>query len=106
MPDSATPCGGAAKGPPRRHVVWAGPCPPPSRLLALESSGKIGTLQLFLKFFLKVDFLHKKRDTKAILLKTTLVRISCIQNTQVGIKTIAKVFGKVDMFWTYHITIR
>ena len=34
-------------------------------------------------------------------MKTLLVRVSCIQNTQVRIKTIAKVFGKVDTFWTY-----
>src|SRR5215217_2362338 len=44
----------------------------------------------------------QKRDTRAILLKTTLVRVSCIQNTQIRGKTIAKVFGKVDTFWTYH----
>src|SRR5215217_4647223 len=43
----------------------------------------------------------QKRDTRAILLKTTLVRVSCIQNTQIRGKTIAKVFGKVDTFWTY-----
>jgi hypothetical protein len=30
-----------------------------------------------------------------------LVRVSCIQNTQIRGETIAKVFGKVDMFWTY-----
>src|SRR5215203_1625870 len=44
----------------------------------------------------------QKRDTRAILLKTALVRVSCIQNTQIRGKTIAKVFGKVDTFWTYH----
>jgi hypothetical protein len=31
-----------------------------------------------------------------------LVRVSCIQNTQIRGKTIAKGFGKVDTFWTYH----
>jgi hypothetical protein len=31
-----------------------------------------------------------------------LVRVSCIQNTQIRGKTIAKVFRKVDTFWTYH----
>ena len=46
---------------------------------------------------------HKKRDTRAILLKIALVRISCIQNTQIRGKTIAKVFGKVDTFWTYQL---
>jgi hypothetical protein len=30
-----------------------------------------------------------------------LVRISCIQNTQIRGETIAKVFGKVDTFWMY-----
>jgi hypothetical protein len=30
-----------------------------------------------------------------------LVRVSCIQNTQIRGETIAKVFGKVDTFWTY-----
>jgi hypothetical protein len=40
-------------------------------------------------------------DTRAILLKTALVRVSCIQNTQIRGETIAKVFGKVNTFWTY-----
>jgi hypothetical protein len=45
----------------------------------------------------------QKQDTRAILLKTTLVRVSCIQNTQIIGKTIAKVFEKVDTFWTYQV---
>jgi hypothetical protein len=45
----------------------------------------------------------QKRDTRAILLKTALVRVSCIQNTQIRGETIAKVFGKVDKFWTYQL---
>jgi hypothetical protein len=44
----------------------------------------------------------QKRDTRAILLKTASVRVSCIQNTQIREETIAKVFGKGDTFWTYH----
>jgi hypothetical protein len=48
----------------------------------------------------------QKRDTRAILLKTASVRVSCIQNTQIRGETIAKVFGKVDTFWTSHIVIR
>jgi hypothetical protein len=40
----------------------------------------------------------QKRDTKSIMLKTTLVRVSCIQNTQIRGQTTAKVFGKVDTF--------
>jgi hypothetical protein len=65
------------------------------------SSVKIGILQYFLGFFLKVGFLHKNKDTSAILLKTALVRVSSIQNTQIRGETTAKVFGKVDTFWTY-----
>jgi hypothetical protein len=43
----------------------------------------------------------QKRDTRAILLKTTLVHVSYIQNTQIRGETISKVFRKVDTFWTY-----
>jgi hypothetical protein len=35
------------------------------------------------------------------LLKTALVRVSFIQNTQIRGETIAKVFWKVDTFWMY-----
>jgi hypothetical protein len=45
----------------------------------------------------------QKRDTRTILLKTALVRVSCIQNTQIKGETIAKVFGKVYTFWTYQL---
>jgi hypothetical protein len=60
-------------------------------------------LQYFPGFFLKVEFSAQKQDARAILLKTALVRVSCIQNTQIRGETIAKVFGKVDMFWTYQL---
>jgi hypothetical protein len=40
----------------------------------------------------------QKQDARAILPKTALVCVSCIQNTQIRGETIAKVFGKVDMF--------
>jgi hypothetical protein len=43
----------------------------------------------------------QKQDTRAILLKTASVRVSYIQNTQIRGETIAKVFEKVDTFWTY-----
>jgi hypothetical protein len=43
----------------------------------------------------------QKQDTRAILLKTTLARVSCIQNTQIRGETTTKVFVKVDTFWTY-----
>jgi hypothetical protein len=46
----------------------------------------------------------QKQDTRAILLKTTSVHVSCIQNTQIRGETIAKVFGKVDTLWTYQRT--
>jgi hypothetical protein len=45
----------------------------------------------------------QKQDTIAILLKIALVRVSCIQNTQIRGETTAKVFGKVDTFWTYQL---
>jgi hypothetical protein len=44
----------------------------------------------------------KKQDTRAILLKIALFCVSCIQNTQIREEITAKVFGKVDTFWTYH----
>jgi hypothetical protein len=34
------------------------------------------------------------------------VHVSCIQNTQITGETIAKMFGKVDKFWTYQWVIR
>jgi hypothetical protein len=34
-----------------------------------------------------------------------LVRVSCIQNTQIRGKITAKVFRKVDTFWTYQIVL-
>jgi hypothetical protein len=60
-------------------------------------------MMIFPEFLLKVGFLQKKRDTGAILLKTASVRVSYIQNTQIRGETIAKVFGKVDTFWTYQL---
>jgi hypothetical protein len=45
----------------------------------------------------------QKRDTRAILLKTALVHVSYIQNTQIRGKTTVKGFGKVDTFWTYQL---
>jgi hypothetical protein len=62
-----------------------------------ESSGKIGALRYFPESWISAQ----KWDTLAILLKTALVHVSCIQNTQIRGKTTAKGFGKVDTFWTY-----
>jgi hypothetical protein len=53
---------------------------------------------IFLEFLLKVGFLHKNETPEQFLLKTASVRVSCIQNTQIRGETIAKVFGKVDIF--------
>jgi hypothetical protein len=59
-------------------------------------------LQYFPGFFPESWISAQKQDTRAILLKTALVRVSCIQNTKIRGETTAKVFGKVDTFWTYH----
>ena len=59
------------------------------------------TIAIDFGVFSKVDFSAQKEDTRAILLKTALVRVSCIQIIQVRDQTTAKVFGKVDTFWTY-----
>jgi hypothetical protein len=67
------------------------------------SSGKIGFLQYFLGFFPESQISAQKQDTRAILLKTAFIRVSCIQNTQIRGETIAKVFRKVDTFWTYQL---
>jgi hypothetical protein len=58
---------------------------------------------IFSRIFPESWISAQKQDTKAILLKSALVRVSCIQNTQIREETIAKVFGKVDMFWTYQL---
>jgi hypothetical protein len=58
---------------------------------------------IFSRIFTESWISAQKRDTKAILLKTALVRVSCIQNTQIRGKTTAKRFGKVDTFWTYQL---
>ena len=67
-----------------RAATWCGRVLAPLRLVfsPRESLGKIGGLQLFPEFFLKVDFFTQKQDTRAILLKTTLVCVSCIKNAQ------------------------
>jgi hypothetical protein len=57
---------------------------------------------IFSRIFTERWISAQKRDTRAILLKTALVRVSCIQNTQIRGEITAKVFGKVDTFWTYH----
>jgi uncharacterized protein YjfI (DUF2170 family) len=56
---------------------------------------------IFSGIFPESQISAQKQDTRAILLKIALVPVSCIQNTQIGGETTAKVFGKVDTFWTY-----
>jgi hypothetical protein len=58
---------------------------------------------IFSRIFTESWISAQKRDTRAILLKTALVRVSCIQNTQIRGETTAKVFRKVDTFWTYQL---
>jgi hypothetical protein len=82
-------------------VVWWPPGPSPSRLLALWVFWWNRIFAIFSQIFTESWISAQKRDTRAILLKTTLVRVSCIENTQIRGETIAKVFGKVDTFWTY-----
>jgi hypothetical protein len=85
--------------------MWCGGLLAPLRVVFWlhGSSGKIGFLQYFLGFFPESWISVQKQDTGAILLKTALVLVSCIQNTQIRRETTTKVFGKVDTFWTYQL---
>jgi hypothetical protein len=56
---------------------------------------------VFSRIFPESWIFAQKQDTRAIMLKIALVHISCIQNTQIRGETTAKMFGKVDTFWTY-----
>jgi hypothetical protein len=56
---------------------------------------------VFSRIFPKSSISAQKRDTRAILLKTALVHVSYIQNAQIRGEITAKVFRKVDTFWTY-----
>ena len=78
------------------------PCPSPSRLLAPGVFGENRDFAIISRVFPKSRFSAQNRDTRVILLKTALVRVSCIQITQIRGEATAKVFGKVDTFWTYH----
>ena len=95
----------AARAPPgpRRPMVWG---PRASTLLVLLAPSVFWENRAFCinsEDFPESWISAQKRDTRAVLLKTALVRVSCIQNTQIRGKTIAKVFGKVDTFWTYQL---
>jgi hypothetical protein len=105
---------GSRRRPRRPHHRWARPglghapwcpgrCPPSSLLLAPWVFWQNRIFAIFSRIFPKSRISAQKQDTRAILLKTALVRVSCIQNTQIRGEIIAKVFGKVDMFWTYQL---
>jgi hypothetical protein len=98
MAEAATQQVGAARPGPRPLVVWWPPGPSPSRLLAPWVFWWNRIFAIFSQIFTESWISAQKRDTRAILLKTALVRVSCIHNTQIRGETIAKVFGKVDTF--------
>jgi hypothetical protein len=101
MAEAASPQVGVARARLRPLVVSPGHCPPSSLLLAPWVFWQNRIFAIFSGIFPESRISAQKRDTRAILLKIALVRASCIQNTQIRGETIAKVFGKVDTFWTY-----
>jgi hypothetical protein len=92
---------GAARARPRPLVVSPGHCPLSSLVLAPWVFWQNRIFAIFSGIFPESQISAQKRDTRANLLKTALVRVSCIQNTQIRGETITKVFGKVDTFWMY-----
>jgi hypothetical protein len=100
--EAASPQVGAARAGPRPLVVSPGHSPLSSLLLAPWVFWQDRIFAVFSGIFRESRISAQKRDTRAILLKTALVRVICIQNKQIRGETIAKVFGKVDTFWTYH----
>jgi hypothetical protein len=79
-------------------VVSPGHYLPSSLLLAPWVFWQNKIFAIFFGIFPESWISAQKQDTRAILLKIALVRVSCIQNTQIRGETIAKVFGKVDTF--------
>jgi hypothetical protein len=85
-----------------RHLCVIGPrASSPSGLLAPWVFWWNRIFHDFSQIFTGSWISAQKWDTRAILLKTVSVHVSCIQNTQIRGETIAKVFEKVDTFWTY-----
>jgi hypothetical protein len=84
-------------------VVWWPRSSSLSRLLAPWVFWRNRIFAIFSWMFTKSWISAQKWDTRAILLKTALVRVSCIPNTQIRGETIGKVFRKVDTFWTYQL---
>jgi hypothetical protein len=95
--------GGRGQGWARPLVVSPCRCPPSSLLLAPWVFWQNRIFAIFSWIFTESQISTQKWDTRAILLKTALVHVSCIQNTQIRGETIAKVFEKVDMFWMYQL---
>ena len=95
----------AARAPPgpRRLVVWGPRASTSIVLLAPSLFWENRPFRQNPEVFPESWISAQKRDTRTVLLKTALVCVSCIQNTQIRGKTIAKVFGKVDTFWTYQL---
>jgi hypothetical protein len=82
-------------------VVIPAPCLSSSLLLAPWVFWQNRIFTIFSGIFPESQISAQKQDTRAILLKTALVHVSCIQNTQIRGEIIAKVFRKVDTVLTY-----
>jgi hypothetical protein len=81
MAEAASPQVGVARAGPRPLVVSPGHSPPSSLLLAPWVFWQNRIFAGFSRIFPKSQISAQKQDTRAILLKTVLVRVSCIQNT-------------------------
>jgi hypothetical protein len=99
--EAASPQVGTTRPGPHPLVVSPGYCLPSSLLLAPWVFWQNRIFVIFSGIFPESWISAQKQDTRAILLKIALVHVSCIQNTQIRGETIAKVFKKVDTFWTY-----
>jgi hypothetical protein len=103
MAEAVTQQVGTARLGPRPLVVSPGHCLSSSLLLAPWVFWQNRIFAVFFEIFPESWISAQKQDTRAILLKIALVRVSCIQNTQIRGETITKVFGEVDTFWTYQL---
>jgi hypothetical protein len=101
MAELASPQMGVAKAGPRPLVVSPAHCLSSSPLLAPWVFWQNRIFAIFSRIFPKSWIFAQKQDIRAILLKIASVHVSCIQNIQIRGETIAKVFRKVDTFWTY-----
>ena len=87
----------------RPSMAWSPRAATPTPLLAPWVFRWNMTIAIKIGVFLESWLFCTKEDTRAILLKTALVRVSCIQIIQVRDQTTTKVFGKVDTSWTYQL---